>query len=123
MLEVIEASGAKNAGLIVDSWHWFNAQETPDDVRKLRNDQIVWVHLNDAPAGVPLDQQVDNRRALPASTGVINISGFLAALIAIGYDGPVSAEPFDNSLRTIPREEAAKRAIDAIYKALAEVHE
>jgi sugar phosphate isomerase/epimerase len=123
MRELIAQTGAKNVGMIVDSWHWYNAGETPEDVRKLRNDEIVWVHLNDAPAGVPVDQQVDNHRALPASTGVINIAGFLGALIAIGYDGPVSAEPFDDTLRQLPREEAAKRAIDAVRKALAEVHQ
>ncbi|HSZ58833.1 MAG TPA: sugar phosphate isomerase/epimerase family protein [Tepidisphaeraceae bacterium] len=122
MLELIAETGAKNVGLIVDSWHWYNAGETPDDIRKLTNDQIVWVHLNDAPAGIPLDQQIDNHRALPASTGVINVSGFLSALIAIGYDGPVSAEPFDDSLGRMPKEQAAKLTIDAIHKALAEVH-
>jgi sugar phosphate isomerase/epimerase len=122
MLELIDDTGCKNVGLIVDSWHWYNAGETPDDIRKLSNHQIVWVHLNDAPAGIPLDQQVDNHRALPASTGVINVAGFLGALIAIAYDGPVSAEPFDNSLGRMPKEQAAKLTIDAIHKAVAQAH-
>ena len=122
MLELIDDTGCKNVGLIVDSWHWYNAGESPDDIRKLKNDQIVWVHLNDAPSGIPVDQQVDNHRALPASTGVINVSGFLGALIAISYDGPVSAEPFDNSLGRMPKEQAAKLTIEAIHKALDQVH-
>ena len=120
MRELIAATGAPNLGLVLDSWHWFNAEDTPEQIRELKNDQIIYVHLNDAPSGVPLDQQVDNHRTLPAATGVINIKGFIDALIAVGYDGPASAEPFDDELKRIPREEACQRAIDAIHKALAE---
>ena len=37
----------------------------------MKNEDIVAVHLNDAPAGVPVDRQVDNRRELPmAATGL-----------------------------------------------------
>jgi sugar phosphate isomerase/epimerase len=118
MRELIAETGKRNVALLLDSWHWYNAQDSVADIRALHSDDIVWVHLNDAPAGVPLDQQVDNHRALPAATSVIDIGGFLAALIAIGYDGPASAEPFDNSLGQLPREEAVKRTIDAIHKAL-----
>ena len=121
MRELLAETGAGNVGLVLDSWHWYNAQDTTADIRALKNEEIVYVHLNDAPAGVPLDQQVDNHRGLPATTGVIDIKGFLQALVAVGYDGPASAEPFDDELRKIPREEACQRAIDAIHKALAEI--
>ena len=123
MRELIAHTGARNVGLIIDSWHWYNAQESPADIRALRSEDVVWVHLNDAPAGVPLDQQVDNRRALPAATGVIDIGGFLGALIDIAYDGPVSAEPFDANLRKFPREEVARRAIESIKRALGKAPE
>jgi sugar phosphate isomerase/epimerase len=121
MRELIAETGAKNLGLMLDSWHWFNSSETPADIKTLTNHDIVFVHLNDAPANVPLDQQVDNHRALPATTGVIDIGGFLGALIAIGYDGPASAEPFDNTLRQIPRDEALKRTIDSVHNALSKI--
>ena len=58
--------------------------------------QVVYVHVNDAPAGVPIDEQMDGVRALPGETGVIDIAGFLKALQGIGYDGPVTPEPFVN---------------------------
>ena len=38
---------------------------TLDEVRALRAEQVVYVHVNDAPPGVPLDDQIDNVRALP----------------------------------------------------------
>jgi sugar phosphate isomerase/epimerase len=119
MRELLAETGATNVGIVLDSWHWFNAEDTVEEIRALKNTDIIYVHLNDAPAGVPLDQQQDNHRRLPATTGVIDIGGFLDALIAIGYDGPASAEPFDDELKKIPKEEACQRAIDAIHAALA----
>jgi sugar phosphate isomerase/epimerase len=55
---------------------------------------VVYVHVNDAPVGVPIAEQVDNKRELPGDTGVIDIAGFLKALHKIGYNGPIVAEPF-----------------------------
>ena len=49
------------------------------------------VDLNDAPAGIPVDEQVDNKRELPAATGVIDVKAFLGCLKEIGYKGPVRA--------------------------------
>ena len=46
----------------------------------LRPEQVVYVHVNDAPAGLDRDEQVDNVRCLPGETGVIDIVGFLQAL-------------------------------------------
>ena len=121
MRELIAETGAKNLGLMLDSWHWFNSSESPADVKALTNHDVVFVHLNDAPANVPLDQQIDSHRALAASTGVIDIGGFLGALIDIGYDGPAASEPFDNTLGRMPREEALQKTIDALHAAIGKV--
>jgi sugar phosphate isomerase/epimerase len=118
MRELIAEAGNRNLGLLLDSWHWYTAGETVADLRSLRNEEIVAVHLNDAPSGVAVDQQVDNKRALPASTGVIDIVGFLGGLIAIGYDGPAAAEPFDPELGRMPREQAVRKTSEAIRAAL-----
>jgi sugar phosphate isomerase/epimerase len=45
---------------------------------------------------------------MPGETGVIDIAGFLKALAAIGYDGPVTPEPFNPKLRELPAAEAAR---------------
>jgi sugar phosphate isomerase/epimerase len=117
MKELIAETGKRNVGFLLDSWHWYTAGESPADILSLRNEQIVGVHLNDAPAGIPVDQQVDNRRALPATTSVIDIAGFLGALLQVGYDGPVAAEPFDAELGKLPPDQALQSTIDAIRKA------
>jgi sugar phosphate isomerase/epimerase len=112
-------SSASNVGFLLDSWHWYTAQETVADLLSLRGADVVCCHLNDAPRGVPVDQQVDNRRDLPAATGVIDLKGFLGALVTIGYDGPVLAEPFRPDLRTLPREEAVAQVAASLKKAVA----
>ena len=75
--------------------------------------------LNDAPAGIPVDEQMDGSRELPAATGVIDLKGFLGALVKIGYDGPVRAEPFNRQLNAMPNEEAMAATAAAMKKAFA----
>ncbi len=109
-----------NVGLLLDCWHWYTSGGTLDDLRALRAEQVVYVHVNDAPAGIPVDEQIDNVRALPGETGVIDIAGFLQALQQIGYDGPVAPEPFKKELADLPTNEARLRlvgtAMDAIFQ-------
>lgn len=119
MKELIAAIGRDNVGLVLDSWHWYCAGETVDDVKTLGNRDVVAVDLNDAPAGIPVDQQKDLTRDLPCATGMIDLKAFLGALLAIGYDGPVRAEPFKAELRTLPADEAVSRTASAMKKAFA----
>lgn len=101
MLAVCCAIDRPNVGLLFDVWHWYTAQSTLDDVRQLTSDEVVYVHINDAPAGVDVLDQVDNRRCLPAETGVIPNGELLKILSEVGYDGPVTVEPFNQPLRDI----------------------
>jgi sugar phosphate isomerase/epimerase len=119
MLELCRAIGP-NVGLLLDSWHWYTSGGTLDDLANLTNDQIVHVHINDAPAGIAREAQIDNQRRLPGTTGVIDILGFLRNLVRAGYDGPVTAEPFDESLSALPAEEAAAQTARAVHDALAQ---
>jgi sugar phosphate isomerase/epimerase len=117
--ELVAATGQDNVGLVLDSWHWYTAGETADDILKLSNDDVVACDLNDAPAGIPVDEQMDLSRELPMATGVIDLKAFLDALVAIGYDGPIRAEPFNQELRAMPDEEAVAATAAAMKKAFA----
>ncbi len=117
MKELIVAIGTDNLGLQLDSWHWFNAEETGKDVLTLRGSDVLTVDLNDAPVGLSLDQYQDNHRELPAATGVIPVRDFLTSLARIGYGGPVQAEPFNAALRAIPLDQACASASAAMKKA------
>lgn len=119
MKDLIGEIGQDNVGFLLDSWHWFNARESEADLLSLGNRDVVLCHLNDAPAGVPIDQQQDGTRELPCATGAIDVKTFLGAMVKIGYDGPVAAEPFYKPLRTMPRDEALRMTTDAMKKAFA----
>lgn len=117
--ELWEAIGTGNVGVVLDSWHWYTARDTEADLLALSAAEVVSVDLNDAPAGIPVEQQVDNRRELPAATGVIDVAQFLKALVRIGYDGPVRAEPFNQALNALDNEAACAATIAAMKKAFA----
>lgn len=91
-----------NVGLLLDAWHWYTSEGTLEDILALSPKDVVYVHVNDAPSGVALDEQVDNRRLLPGESGVINLVGFFDSLKTIGYTGPVCVEPFKDSLGDLP---------------------
>jgi len=107
MMELCRALGTGNAGLLLDCWHWYTSGGSPEEIRGLKKDDVVYVHVNDAPK-LPLDEQQDNRRTLPGETGVIDIAGFLRALRDIGYDGPVTPEPFSEKVKGLPAELATR---------------
>jgi sugar phosphate isomerase/epimerase len=121
MLTLCCAIGTGNVGVLFDVWHWYTAQSTLDDVRKLTADDVVYVHINDAPAGVNVLDQIDNQRCLPGETGVIPNGELLRALHEIGYTGPVTVEPFNARLREIaerdPREAAriTRESLDKVF--------
>ena len=101
-----------NVGLLLDCWHWYTSHGTLDDLKALKPAQVVYVHVNDGPLGVPVDKQLDGVRGLPGTTGVIDIAGFLQALRGIGYDGPVVPEPFVD-LSGLPSDEARLKTVGA----------
>ena len=63
-----------------------------------------------------MDQQVDNKRRLPVTTGVIDMKGFVNALVAIGYDGPIECEPFDQTLRNMEDATAVQKTSDSLNR-------
>ncbi len=108
-----------NCGLLLDAWHWHCAGGARGELHGLGRGFLVHVHVNDAPSGIPRAELVDNRRKLPGATGVIDLDGFMQALADAGYDGPVTAEPFDAELNALSAEAAAARTARATRAAVA----
>lgn len=114
LFELIDAMGAGNVGLLLDAYHWYTSGGSVAELRALTNDSVVLVHVNDAPAGVPVAEQLDLVRRMPGETGVIDISTFMQALVDMGYDGPVVVEPFSDWVRQLPPDEAVKATADSL---------
>ncbi|NQX68553.1 sugar phosphate isomerase/epimerase [Paenibacillus alba] len=115
-LDWIDAIGESNVGLLFDAYHWYTNGLTVADIEKLRADQIVHVHINDAP-DVPLEDVRDNGRIYPGE-GVIDLAGFLQGLQRIGYKGAVAQEiltaapPTDSPESLVQR---SKAGFDKVY--------
>ncbi len=115
--DLIAEIGENNVGFVLDSWHWYTAHETADDLRRLTNQDIIACDLNDAPAGLMIDDQIDSQRELPSATGIIDLKTFLGVLAEIGYDGPVRAEPFNAKLNAMENDAACRATSKAMTKA------
>ena len=90
MLDLCEAVG-ENTGLLLDAYHWWTSLGVVDDLLRLENRQVVYVHINDGQPGLAVDEQLDLVRTLPGETGKVDIGAFLNALRKINYDGPVDS--------------------------------
>lgn len=101
MMEMARTIGTGNVGLLLDAFHLYTSGGSLDDLDRIANADVVVVHVNDGLAGVPRDEQQDLIRALPLETGVIDLAGFMAKLVKMGYDGPVMPEPFSKRVNEI----------------------
>ena len=72
-------------------------------------------HVRGALADVAIDELADLVRCLPLETGVIDLATFMRKLEAMGYDGPVTTEPFSAHINAVAAEDslAAAREVSA----------
>jgi len=112
--ELIAEMKAPNVGIQLDSFHWYCSEENVEDILSLDKDEIITVDLNDATKGRSAAEQIDGQRQLPGDSGLIDLKAFLNALIQIGYNGPVRAEPFNKLLNDMNDE----AALAATYKTM-----
>jgi len=70
-LDLLSAIDRANVGLLLDCFHWYTSCGTVDELKGLAASQVVYVHLNDAPAGPSIDEQLDDVRLLPGANGVL----------------------------------------------------
>lgn len=116
--ELIAETGARNIGLCLDSFHWYASGEGPEDLRELTDADVVSVDLNDARTGLSREDQIDGQRELPGRTGVIDVAVMVAALRALGYTGPVQAEPFNAELRAMSPADAVRETAKSLATVL-----
>ena len=114
-ITMLRETGRPNVGLILDSFHYFTSGGELSQIRSLRAQDIVHLHVNDAPHADVMSLE-DTDRVLPGR-GVIDLVGWFQAIAEIGYDGYVAIEIFDEAFRSQDREVAvdiAKQALDAV---------
>ncbi|HYH12685.1 MAG TPA: sugar phosphate isomerase/epimerase family protein, partial [Thermomicrobiales bacterium] len=105
-MKLINAVGSPALGTLFDVWHHWVSGGTPEQIDGLRPQDVVLVHVNDAPTGLTIEEQIDIQRTLPMETGVIPAPEMLKRLQGIGFDGPVMPEPFSASLNELAEKDA-----------------
>jgi sugar phosphate isomerase/epimerase len=115
---VVEASGASNAGLMIDVWHFYNSRSRLSDLDGLRPDQIVAVQLNDGRV-VPDEFLAEARqcRLLPGE-GELDLTGLLLGLHERGFRGPYCVEVNYPAYRDLPVDDMATAAFTTAATAL-----
>jgi 4-hydroxyphenylpyruvate dioxygenase len=97
--EIVRRADHAHVGLILDSFHTLARKIDPDTIRRIPGDKIFFVQLADAPA-IDMDLLYWSRhfRNMPGE-GDLDVPGFLRAVMATGYGGPISLEIFNDQFR------------------------
>ncbi|MBD9529652.1 bifunctional sugar phosphate isomerase/epimerase/4-hydroxyphenylpyruvate dioxygenase family protein [Paracoccus sp. PAR01] len=102
--EIVRRADHPNIGLILDSFHTLGRGVDPQTIRRIPGDKIFFVQLADAPA-IDMDLLYWSRhfRNMPGE-GDLDVTAFTRAVMATGYDGPLSLEIFNDQFRAgLPR--------------------
>ena len=102
--EVVRRADHPQVGLILDSFHTLGRKIDPETIRRIPGDKIFFVQLADAPA-IDMDLLYWSRhfRNMPGE-GDLDVTGFMRAVTATGYSGPLSLEIFNDQFRAgLPR--------------------
>lgn len=97
--EIVRRADHPQVGLILDSFHTLGRGIDPDTIRRIPGDKIFFVQLADAPR-IDMDLLYWSRhfRNMPGE-GDLDVTGFLQAVVATGYAGPISLEIFNDQFR------------------------
>ncbi|PRY76325.1 4-hydroxyphenylpyruvate dioxygenase [Yoonia maritima] len=97
--EIVRRADHENVGLIVDSFHTLSRKLDPNSIRSVPGDKIFFVQLADAPL-IDMDLLYWSRhfRNMPGE-GDLDVTGFMQAVMATGYSGPISLEIFNDQFR------------------------
>lgn len=97
--EIVRRADHPSVGLILDSFHTLARKTDVDTIRSIPKDKIFIVQLADAPL-IDMDLLYWSRhfRTMPGQ-GDLDVTGFMRAVAATGYDGVLSLEIFNDQFR------------------------
>jgi 4-hydroxyphenylpyruvate dioxygenase len=97
--KIVKAVDHPAIGILLDSFHSLSRDIPNESLAKIDPDKIVFVQLADAPR-LSMDLLFWSRhfRCMPGQ-GDLPVAGFVAELLKLGYDGPLSLEIFNDRFR------------------------
>jgi sugar phosphate isomerase/epimerase len=112
-LEVVQGAAQRNGGLAIDTWHMGKLGISPEDLRQVPSQYLMWVELSDGQLQ-NMDDLIDetvNHRRLPGE-GEFELPAFVEVCQELGYEGPWGVEVLSAELRSLPIEEEFQRAYE-----------
>lgn len=105
-LDLIRRAGnPSNVGIVMDTFHYFRSQVTPQELQAIPPEKLYIVHINDC-EDLPFNELQDKHRLYP-TLGVIPLQEQLGIIRAKGYDGDFSVEIFRPEYWALPIQEIA----------------
>jgi 4-hydroxyphenylpyruvate dioxygenase len=109
--EIVRRADHKSIGIILDSFHALAPSFPTNPIQSIPADKIFLVQLADAPKlGLDVLSWSRHFRCFPGQ-GDLPVLGFMEAVIATGYTGPLSLEIFNDQFRA---GSAARTATDGL---------
>ena len=117
---IVQAAAHPALGLIVDSFHTLALGDDPTGIAAVPAEKLFFVQLADAPK-LALDVLSWSRhfRNFPGQ-GDLDVTGFVRAVLAAGYAGPLSLEVFNDDFRSAPARLVARDGLRSLVLAEAE---
>lgn len=119
---IVEASGAANAAIALDTWHFFRGGSTIDMLALVPAERIAVIQLSDGLLD-PVEDELDatfRLRMLPGA-GEFDLASLFRALGEKGVDAPIGIEVLSPELRALAPVEVGRvtgDAADAFFAAL-----
>ncbi len=110
-LTMVEGAGAKNGGIILDTWHVAKLGIPYEEVARVPKEYLISVELNDGTYEAPwslFEDTVNHRRF--CGEGEFEVARFVECILKTGYAGPFGVEVLSQEVRKMPLAEVTKRA-------------
>ncbi|TQS46002.1 sugar phosphate isomerase/epimerase and 4-hydroxyphenylpyruvate domain-containing protein [Cryptosporangium phraense] len=114
--DVVRRADHPALGLCLDSFHILSRGSDPAPIARIPAEKLFFLQLADAPVlSMDVLQWSRHHRLFPGQ-GAFDLPGFLRAVLAAGYAGPLSLEVFNDVFR---QADPARTAVDARRSLLA----
>jgi 4-hydroxyphenylpyruvate dioxygenase len=111
---IVAAAGHPHLGVILDSFHILSLGDDPAGFGAIPGDRIFFLQMADAPwLSMDVLQWSRHYRNFPGQ-GQLDLSRFLAFVLAAGYTGPLSLEIFNDVFREAPGRRTAEDAMRSL---------
>lgn len=112
--QLVEAVDSPHLGLGLDSFHSLSVGDDVDVLKTIPGDKLAFLQVADAPMRkMDVLEWSRHYRCFPGQ-GEMDVTGFVAAALGAGYQGPLSLEIFNDGFRAAPAEATARDGLRSL---------